>query len=493
MQRARDSVAYLIQLTIIIRCRGYYESKFVFAPRVLMEKVEWNVWAKERQLHLAQKDLKKLKEQLKNAETTKAQVLVELEKAKRVVEDLSQKLKVLGESRESAIQATEASKNQAKQLKEEKCGDPGGTNGAWKEELETAVNNYASVITELDVAKKELSKIRQGYDLSSEARVSALKQAAEAEDAMKANTKRACELSKEILAVQESVEKTNAEFVQAHQLQEETLAKQKVLRQSYEAILEESKKKLLDLKKEFNPELTKNLEVQPSLDAWWKLLGWSWRMVELRKSKSELEARVASEEMILTLKQLLSETENAKRETEDMKSEAAELKMEDAVTKLVLEDAETKLKGVLEEVEAAKAAEASALDQIKVLSMRTSPSHSSTSEPGARITISREEFETLVKKVEESDKLADIKVAAATAQVEVAKASENEFLKRAEAAKRTVEGELRKWREQEQKKAAEAASRILAETLMSPELSPQHYRIQMQTRKRNHVGGGSSS
>ncbi|KAG4964291.1 hypothetical protein JHK82_038513 [Glycine max] len=477
MQRARDSVAYLIQLTIIIRCRGYYESKFVFAPRVLMEKVEWNVWAKERQLHLAQKDLKKLKEQLKNAETTKAQVLVELEKAKRVVEDLSQKLKVLGESRESAIQATEASKNQAKQLKEEKCGDPGGTNGAWKEELETAVNNYASVITELDVAKKELSKIRQGYDLSSEARVSALKQAAEAEDAMKANTKRACELSKEILAVQESVEKTNAEFVQAHQLQEETLAKQKVLRQSYEAILEESKKKmeLENVKREHSELKEKESKTESVVEN---------QRVELRKSKSELEARVASEEMILTLKQLLSETENAKRETEDMKSEAAELKMEDAVTKLVLEDAETKLKGVLEEVEAAKAAEASALDQIKVLSMRTSPSHSSTSEPGARITISREEFETLVKKVEESDKLADIKVAAATAQVEVAKASENEFLKRAEAAKRTVEGELRKWREQEQKKAAEAASRILAETLMSPELSPQHYRIQMQTRWR---------
>ena len=54
------------------------------------------------------------------------------------------------------------------------------------------------------------------------------------------------------------------------------------------------------------------------------------------------------------------------------------------------------------------------VDKIKVLCMRTSPSHSSPSEPGARITISREEFESLVYKVKESDKLADIKVAAAT-------------------------------------------------------------------------------
>ncbi|TKY57411.1 WEB family protein [Spatholobus suberectus] len=541
-----------------------------------------SVWAKERQLHLAQKELKKLKEQLKNAETTKAQVLVELEKAKRVVEDLTQKHKVLSESRESAIQATEASKSQAKQLKEENCGNLDGTDGAWKEELETAVKSYASVITELDVAKQELSKIRQGYDLSLEARVSALKQAAEAEDAVKVNTERASELSKEILAVQESIEQMNAASVQAHQPQEEILAEQNVLRQTYEANLEESKKKLHDLKKEFNPELTKDLEGQltetmneigalqkqmenektSDLDSLRSVtlelddakeslqkvaeqedllrsLVEALRMelesvkrehselkekeskiesivedlrVELQKSESELEtylaeefkARGASEEMVLTLNQLLSETENARRETEDMKNEAEELKMEAAVTKLVLEDAEIKLKVALEEAEAAKAAEANAIDQVRVLSVKTSAACSSTSESGAKITISREEFKSLIRKVEESDKLADMKVAAATAQIEAAKASENEVLTRleetqkeiediktetqealkradmADAAKRAVESELRKWREREQKKAAEAAARILAETQMSPELSPQHYRIQKQ-------------
>ena len=97
-----------------------------------------------------------------------------------------------------------------------------------------------------------------------------------------------------------------------------------------------------------------------------------------------------------------------------MKNDTAELKIEAVVTKLVLEDAETKVRVAVEEVEAANAAEASVVDQIKVLSMRTSPSHSSPSEPGARITISREEFESLVHKVEESDKFAYIKVVAAT-------------------------------------------------------------------------------
>ena len=83
----------------------------------------------------------------------------------------------------------------------------------------------------------------------------------------------------------------------------------------------------------------------------------------------------------------------------------------------MLEDAETKLRLTVEEVEAANTAEASVVDQIKVLSMTTSPCHSSRYEPGATTTILREEFESLVHKVEESDKLRDMKVAAATTQL----------------------------------------------------------------------------
>lgn len=538
--------------------------------------------AKETQLHVAQKELNKLKEQVKNAETTKAQALVELEGAKRTVEELAQKLKVISKSREIAIKSIEASKSQASQLKEEKYGNPDGTNGAWKEELETSIKRYASVITELDAAKQELRNIRQEYDSSFDARAYALKQAAEAEDAMKENSERASELSKEISAVQESIEQTKLAAIEAHQQQSMILAEKDVLRQSYKATLEQSEKKLLALKKEFNPELTKNLEVQlaetvneigalqkemenkrtldldsvksvtlelddakeslqkvaneeSSLRSLMETLKVELENVKrehselkekesetesivgnlhvkLRKSKSELEACLAeeskvtgaSEEMISTLNQLSSETENARREAEDMKNMAAELKKEVEVTKLALEDAEKKLSIALEEAEAAQAAEASALNQITVLTEKTSAARASTSESGSKITISKEEFESLSRKVEESDKLAEMKVAAAKAQVEAVKASENEALKRlettqketedlktatqealkkadmAEAAKRAVESELRKWREREQKKAAEAASRILAETQMSLESSPQHYSIQKQ-------------
>ncbi|KOM31236.1 hypothetical protein LR48_Vigan01g079100 [Vigna angularis] len=108
--------------------------------------------------------------------------------------------------------------------------------------------------------------------------------------------------------------------------------------------------------------------------------------------------------MIWKLNQLFTETENAREETQDWKNEAAQLKMEVAVTELVLEDAQIKLKAALKEVE-----------------------------------------------VEESDKLEDMKLDAAKAEVEATK----EVLKRtemAEAANKPVENELTKQLQTGQKK-----------------------------------------
>ncbi|BAT73919.1 hypothetical protein VIGAN_01148200 [Vigna angularis var. angularis] len=69
--------------------------------------------------------------------------------------------------------------------------------------------------------------------------------------------------------------------------------------------------------------------------------------------------------MIWKLNQLFTETENAREETQDWKNEAAQLKMEVAVTELVLEDAQIKLKAALKEVEVAKTVEASAVQHIR--------------------------------------------------------------------------------------------------------------------------------
>ncbi|XP_031403448.1 WEB family protein At5g55860 [Punica granatum] len=538
------------------------------------------VLAKETQLHLVQKELNKLKEQLKNAETTKSQVLVELEKAKRTMEELTQKLNAVTESKEQAIKQTESAKILAMQFEEANSDGFTGTNDSWKQDLEKARGQYTSLITELDTAKQELRKMQQDCDATTETRVAALKQAEEAELAAKANIEKVGELSKEISAIQETLGQVKLATLHAQQEQAKIFTEKDVQRKACKATLEESAKQLLTLKKEFDPEMIQNLEAQlaetgeqigslkkqmesvkasdlesvrtvtlelddakgslkkvaeeeSSLQSLVESLKVELENVKkehselkekeaeteaivgnlhvkLRKSKSELEAclteeskaRGASDEMIATLQLLVLETENARKEAEEMKDKAEELKKEAEATKTALKEAEQRLRVALEEAEEAKMAEVNALDEIKNLSERTTAARASTSESGAKITISKDEFDSLSRKVEESEKLAEMKVAAALAQVEAVKASENEALKRleatkkeiedmkaeteaalkraqmAEAAKRAVEGELRKWREREQKKAAETASRILAETDVSSDSSPPIYKVQ---------------
>ncbi|KAK4341927.1 hypothetical protein RND71_037743 [Anisodus tanguticus] len=535
------------------------------------------VLAKETQLHLTQKELNKLKKQLKNAETTRAQALSELERAKRTVDDLTKKLKIVCESKDLAVKATEAAKSQVYQIEEQNDGSVMGKDGSWKTDLETAREKYISELADLDKAKQELRKIRQDCNTFMEEKAGAIEQAAEAERTAKVNVERANELSKEIAAAHESVDQLKLACVQVREEEAKIYTEKDVQKQSYKAKLEESTKQLLALRKETDLDLAKNLEAKlaekmSEIEALKKEMDSAKSSdldkvkvvtaelddakeslhkvaeeentlqtlvetlqlelenmkkehfeleeaeteslagglhVKLRKAKSELEvaiaeeakARGASEEMISTLHQLALETENAKLEADEMKMQAEELKKEAEATRMALEEAEKKLKSAMQEAEEAKSAEAEAREQIKNLSEKTTAARSSTSESGARITLSKEEFDSLSRKVEEFDNLAEIRVGAAIAQVEAVKASENEALKKleatqeidniktatqealkkaemAEAAKKAIEGELRRWREREQKKAAEAASRILTETQMNYGPSPQNYRVE---------------
>ncbi|CAI9088195.1 OLC1v1022460C2 [Oldenlandia corymbosa var. corymbosa] len=533
------------------------------------------ILAKETRLHMVQKELNKLKDQLKSAETTKTQALSELEKAKLTVETLTNKLKEVSESKELAVKAAEM----ANRIRQMDNGSDGSL-GADREQ-------YTAIIGELSAAKQELRKLRQEYDSSKQAKAAAIHQAAEAENAAESNKKRADEVVKEIAGVHESIEEVKLEIVQAREEEAKLYADKDAEKQTFRARLEESANKLRTLKKDIDPESTRELEAQlaqtmsqieelrKETDSAKALDIDSVKMVtaelddakgslqkvaeeessirslveelkielenvkkehaelkameaekesvagnlhvKLRKAKSELESALAeesktkgeSDEMLSTLHQLSEETKMAGNEAEEMKKQAELLRKEANDTRIILEEAEGKLKVELQEAEEAKAAEARALDQIKILSERTNAARASTSESGAQITISRDEFESLSKKVEESDRLAAMKVAAAMAQVEAVKASENEALKKleasqkeidemkaatqealkraekAEAAKKAVESELRRWRDREQKKAEEAASRILAETDLTSfaSASPINYRFEKPQQK----------
>jgi len=534
----------------------------------------WNcvyqrVLAKETELHLAQKELNKYKEQLSNAETTRVQALSELEKAKKTVEELTTKLDVINKSKQLAIQATEDAKTRTKQLEGGSTNEGLGTDGPLKQELESAREQYAVALADLDAAKQELRKLKKDFETSLDMRLSAAQQEEESLHTTEANKEKANQLRSEIAEIQESLMHVKAATVQAHEEEAQILAEKDVARTTYKQALEETQKKLSSLRSDFDPAaydslkekleqtnseiasmqkkiedarardlesvavvstelddakemLQKVAEEESSLRSLVESLKVELEAVKqehnqlkekdtetesivgdlhvkLQKCKSELEAAVAAEskatsasdDLMLALQQLSSESKNALQEAEMMQKSAAELREEAEKARVELAEAEQKLQLALKEAEEAKAAEARALDEIKQLSDRASAARASTSESGANITISKEEFESLSRKVEESEKLSEMKVAAAMAQVEAIRASENEAIKKleaarkemeemelateealkraemAEAAKKAVEGELKRWREKEQKKTAEAHPLAGAEELGS--------------------------
>ncbi|KAK8602750.1 hypothetical protein V6N13_084953 [Hibiscus sabdariffa] len=317
------------------------------------------VLAKETQLHLTRKELKKLKDQLENAETTKAQALVELERAKNTLEELSHKLKTVNESKESAIKATEAAKNQAKQIKEANSGILPGPDGARIQDLETAREQYMIVITELDAAKQELRKVCQDCDASLGAKIAAFKQTEEAEHAAKVNMEKVGELSREISYVQESIGQVKLASLEAQQEQAKMFAEKDTQRKSYKATIEESTKKLFALKNEFDPELMLNLEAQ--LVETDNQIGALQKQMQNAKASdleyvqtvtSELDGakeslqRVADEE-----KSLRCLVESLRVELENVKKEHSELKEKEAETESIAGNLHVKLRKSKAELE----------------------------------------------------------------------------------------------------------------------------------------------
>ena len=121
-----------------------------------------------------------------------------------------------------------------------------------------------TVIIELDAAKQELRKVRQDCDASLESKIAAFNQTEEAKHAAQVNMEKVGELSREISSVQESIGQLKLASLEAQQEQAKIFVEKDTQRQLYKATLEESTQKLLALKNEFDPELTRNLEAQLS-------------------------------------------------------------------------------------------------------------------------------------------------------------------------------------------------------------------------------------
>ncbi|KAK7262065.1 hypothetical protein RJT34_29625 [Clitoria ternatea] len=220
-----------------------------------------NVFEKETQLILAQKELNKLKKQVDNAEATKKKALADLENAKVTLQSLTIKLANVRESKQSAMEAAKAVRNKSKRFEKTLSIKAVGYE-AWKRELEHARKEYARTITEIDSSKQELTKIRQDFDAAREAKLAAFQAAAEARRSVKLNSERISELSNEIANMKASIEQLKLASEESQEDHAQDTGEREVHDDYYKTAKEETQKRLESLKNEYDPELIQSLEAK---------------------------------------------------------------------------------------------------------------------------------------------------------------------------------------------------------------------------------------
>ncbi|KAG8385893.1 hypothetical protein BUALT_Bualt03G0092400 [Buddleja alternifolia] len=448
-------------------------------PVAKKSNAEERVLEKETQHHMMLRELDYYKDQLKNAETAKAQALKELQRANRTLQQLTNKLETLSESKQASIKATEAAKIRAKELEEQKSLRAQLGTEAWRLDVDTEREHYKACTGELNSNKQELANLRQDFDAAIEAKLAIFQEAEDAQHTAKMNQDRQSQLEKEVADLQETLDHVNLAKTQAQEEHSKLMAEKEALLITRKLATEEALKEIVRLKEEYEPKEILDEKLEQTSEAI-KILQEQLKDVHAKKALKELVAEESSlrscvvsvklelEEvkrdrseshqraldaesaveklqaelekkkaeldeamlegaygMRLKIENLSAEAETGRQEAEDIKKNAELLKQEAEAATIAAKEAEEKLKIALEEAEAAKAAHKLADDQIHNYPRTDSGSI-------RKIRLSDEEFDLMNMKIEEFRNQADVKVATALAQLEAINASEKGVLQKLE-------------------------------------------------------------
>ncbi|KAL0654187.1 hypothetical protein Bca4012_096878 [Brassica carinata] len=431
-----------------------------------------SVCDKETQLMLAHKQFLKIKQKLDNAEITRSRALSDLSNAKKTMEELTNKLEAVNKSKQSAIDTKETVQQREDQLEHDKShGSP-----PHHHELDVAREQYLSTTIELDAAKQQLNKIKQSFDSAMDLKATALNQAAEAKRALQVNSAKVNELSKEIGDMKDAIHQLKLAATQNLEEYANIVKEKDDLRECYKTAVEEAEKKLLVLRKEYQPELSRNLEakliettseievlreemkkahesemntvkiitnelneatmkLQEAADEEGSLrnLVNSLRMEleDMRREREELQQREAErleveerkkvealKEESLRLEEKKQEALVARNEAEEMNRKIENLKKETDSAMIAAEEAEKRLELVIKEVEEAKAAEEKVREEMKMISQKQESKKQDEESSGSKIKITVQEFESLKRGAGETEKAVEKKLGDIAAELE---------------------------------------------------------------------------
>ncbi|KAL2341420.1 hypothetical protein Fmac_009360 [Flemingia macrophylla] len=324
--------------------------------RSIKRRSSENVLEKETQLLLAQRELNKIRKQLESTDSTRNKALSELDKANVTLQELTKKLNSVKESKQSAIEAAEAVKNQAKELEQALSQKAIGYE-AWKQELEHARKEYITTVKELDASKQELNKIRQDFDTALEAKLAAFQTAGEAQRSAKLNSEKLTELSNQMETMKEQIEQLKHASSRAQKDQAKVAEEREEQLRFYMTAKEEVQNKLMALKSEYDPEHTQSLEAKLA-ETNEEIQVLQEKLKQTRESDTDSVRQITLEikEATKTLQEIAEEerslrclVESLKKELEQVKKEQEELKEKEKASEALAENLTDQLQNRPEE------------------------------------------------------------------------------------------------------------------------------------------------
>ncbi|CAA7407793.1 unnamed protein product [Spirodela intermedia] len=311
---------------------------------------------KEAQFHLAQNELNKFKEKLKNAEATRIQALAELEQAKRTAKELSYKLKAVSESNELALKASEIAKMQAKRYEE--VNSSAFPKNDVTRESDLVGRQHVAAVDEVDAIKQVVSSFKKDIQPAEDAKLSALLRQAESRKFSDANMERAAQLVKGIAGWPGSLSDIKRASLRAHQDKSVVHSEKDVKRVPHGDGSEQTINKLSTVKKELDPVSVGNLGTNLTKTA-----------EEFRDSKKEninppaldsVTTVASGLDGVKDVLQKIAEEETSLKtmmeslclELDNIKKESLKLKLEEAETDVAVSDLNIKLQNSKAELEA---------------------------------------------------------------------------------------------------------------------------------------------
>ncbi|KAL6567568.1 hypothetical protein OROGR_001236 [Orobanche gracilis] len=317
------------------------------------------VLEKETQHQMMLRELDYYKDQLKNAETTKAQALKDLHRANRTLHQLTTKLENLSESKQASVKAAEAARTRARELEEQRALRAQLGNDAWKADLVKERELYKASTAELTASKQELENLRQDFDSDLEQKLFALQKAEDAQRTAQTNQERQTQLAKEVEALRQALTELKEASRRAEEEHYEIIAAKENLLVARKSAKEEAEREIKRLRDEYEPADTLQEKLDETMEEVEVL---QEQLVDIRASDlyslkitfSNLEkSRKALEEAAEEEKSLQCVIDSMKQQLEEVKSERSELEQKASRVESTIEQMQAELEKRRTELEAA--------------------------------------------------------------------------------------------------------------------------------------------